>query len=263
MKEVLTDQLKVRVYESREQLGADAAKIAAEHIGSLLTKQEQVNIVFAAAASQNEFLDALVKENIDWSRVNAFHMDEYIGLDEKAPQLFRFYLKRKIFDRVPFRSVNLLNGGATDIAAECKRYELLLKENPIDITCMGIGENAHLAFNDPHVADFNDPAVVKVVDIDEACKQQQVNEGCFEEVSKVPTDALTLTIPALLKAPFIVCMVPGATKAKAVYHTLLSDIREQYPSTILRKHPNAFLFIDSDSAAEVLPVMSQLQVNNF
>lgn len=263
MKQALADKLKVRIYETREQMGADAASMAAGHIRTLLQQKESVNIIFAAAASQNEFLAALIKEDVDWGRVNAFHMDEYIGLDENAPQLFRVFLKERIFDRVPFQNVYLLNGSAPDIKAECKRYSALLEANPVDITCMGIGENAHLAFNDPHVADFDDPYDVKVVDLDEACKQQQVNEGCFDKTGSVPGDALTLTIPALLKAPYILCMVPGATKAQAVYHTLVSPVSEQYPSTIIRKHPNTYLFLERESAAKVLAVLDQLQVNNY
>jgi glucosamine-6-phosphate deaminase len=263
MKQVVADQLQVRIYENREQLGADAAKMAANRVRELLQQKEVVNIIFAAAASQNEFLAALVKEEIDWSRVNAFHMDEYIGLAENASQLFSVFLRERIFNKVPLRAVYYLNGAAPDIEAECKRYTALLKENPVDITCMGIGENAHLAFNDPHVADFKDPSEVKVVDLDEACKQQQVNEGCFDKVSSVPNDALTLTIPALLRASYILCMVPGAAKAQAVYHTLRSDISEEYPSTILRTHSNTFLFLDRESVAAVSTAIDQLQVNNF
>lgn len=252
MKEVVADQLKVRIYENRRQLGTDAAKMAADRIRELLKEKELVNIVFAAAASQNEFLEALIQEEIDWTRVNAFHMDEYIGLSEDSPQRFGVFLKQRIFDRVPFHEVYYLTGNAADIQAECARYSALLNKYVPDITCMGIGENTHLAFNDPHVANFNDPILVKVVDIDEACKQQQVNEGCFSAVEDVPPLALTLTIPALLKASYIFCMVPGAKKADAVYHTLKDEISEQYPSTILRKHPNACLFIEKESAARIL-----------
>lgn len=263
MKQVVADQLKVRIYENREQLGADAAKMAANQVRELLQQKEVVNIIFAAAASQNEFLAALVKEEIDWSRVNAFHMDEYIGLPENASQLFSVFLKERIFNKVPLRAVYYLNGAAPDIQAECKRYTALLQENPVDITCMGIGENAHLAFNDPHVADFKDPYDVKVVDLDEACKQQQVNEGCFDKVSSVPNDALTLTIPALLRAPSIFCMVPGAAKAQAVYHTLVSDISERYPSTVIRTHPGTILFLDRESAAKLPALTGLVRVNNF
>jgi glucosamine-6-phosphate deaminase len=263
MNQVVADQLKVRIYENRAQLGADAAKMAAHQVRTLLQQKEMVNIIFAAAASQNEFLAALIQEEIDWSRVNAFHMDEYIGLAQNAPQLFSVFLRQRIFDKLPFRAVYYLNGAAPDIEAECKRYAALLQEYPVDITCMGIGENAHLAFNDPHVADFKDPYQVKVVDLDEACKQQQVNEGCFDKVSSVPNDALTLTIPALLRAPYILCMVPGAAKAQAVYHTLVSDISEAYPSTIIRTHPGTILFLDRESAAKVSMLAGPLQVNNL
>jgi glucosamine-6-phosphate deaminase len=178
-------------------------------------------------------------------------MDEYIGLGD-APQQFGIWLKEKIFDKLPFRKVFFLNGNAEDIPAECKRYTALLKEHPLDINFMGIGENAHLAFNDPHVADFNDPYFVKVVDLDTACKQQQVNEDCFGDISEVPSYALTLTVPALLKAKYIFCMVPGHLKALAVYHTIMSGISEKYPSTILRTHADAYLFLEKKSAAVLL-----------
>ena len=261
MKEFSADQLKIRLYNNRQEIGADAAGMAATKIKELLKKQDFVNIIFAAAASQNEFLAALVKENIDWRRVNAFHMDEYIGLSKNAEQRFGHFLNERIFSKVPFHAVYYLDGSAGDIQAECKRYSDLLHKYPVDITCLGIGENAHLAFNDPHVADFKDPYDVKVVDLDEACKQQQVNEGCFPKVSDVPTDALTLTIPALLRAATIFCIVPGATKAEAVYHTLKDPVNEIYPSTILRTHPNTFLFIEKESAAEIVsdkePSMAQ------
>jgi len=251
MKDFVADQLKVRIYEDRASLGVDAARMAAETIRLLLKQKPVVNIIFAAAASQNEFLEALIKEDVDWSSVQAFHMDEYIGLEKNDPQLFGEFLRKRIFDNVPFKKIFYLNGQAKDPEAECKRYSTLLIENPVDITCMGIGENTHLAFNDPHVAEFNDPKLVKVVDLDEACKQQQVNEGCFADVSQVPVYAFTLTIPALLKAGKIFCMVPGTTKAQAVYHTLVDEVTETYPSTILRKHPGSWLFLEKESAAKI------------
>ncbi|CAN5501162.1 glucosamine-6-phosphate deaminase [soil metagenome] len=245
-------QLKVRIYEDRKKMGEEAAKMAAIRINKLLKKKETVNIVFAAAASQNEFLESLINEEVDWNRVNAFHMDEYIGLGKHAPQRFGLWLKARIFDKLPFKEVFYINGEVDDIEEECKRYTALLKEYPLDINFMGIGENAHLAFNDPHVADFNDSRLVKVVDLDEACKQQQVNEECFDDISEIPSYALTLTIPALLNADYVFCMVPGKLKAQAVYHTILSGITEQYPSTILRKHPDAYLFLEKESAALLL-----------
>ena len=245
-------KLKVKIYENRKEMGTEAAKMAAARINDLLQEKEVVNIVFAAAASQNEFLKSLISEDVDWSHVNAFHMDEYIGLEKNASQHFSFWLKEKIFDKLPFKELFLLNGNADDIKEECLRYTALLKEHPLDINFMGIGENAHLAFNDPHVADFTDPHFVKVVDLDTACKQQQVNEGCFGDISEVPAYALTLTIPALLQAQHVFCMVPGNLKALAVYHTIMSDISAEYPSTVLRNHDDAYLFLEKQSSAMLL-----------
>jgi glucosamine-6-phosphate deaminase len=263
MTDFVADQLKVRIYEDRITMGADAAKMAADSIKLLLKQKKTVNIIFAAAASQNEFLESFIKQDIDWQRVQAFHMDEYIGLPKNDPQLFGIFLKKRLFDKVPFRQVFYLDGQATDREAECERYAALLREHPVDITCMGVGENTHLAFNDPHVAEFNDPRLVKVVDLDEACKQQQVNEGCFSDISQVPVYAYTLTIPALLKANRIFCMVPGAAKAQAVYHTLKSEVNEQYPSTILRKHAGAWLFLEKESAAKIIEDVRQLSALNY
>ncbi|HEY4154223.1 MAG TPA: glucosamine-6-phosphate deaminase [Puia sp.] len=252
MTESEAGKLKVRIYENRNLLGTDAAEMAATRINELLETKDMVNIIFAAAASQNEFLDAISRKQVNWERVNAFHMDEYIGLSEDAPQQFGKWLKERIFGKLPFHRIYYLNGQATDLPAECARYGELLEQHPPDLTFMGIGENAHLAFNDPHVADFRDPRLVKVVDLDEACKQQQVNEQCFGTISQVPAYALTLSIPALLKAAYIYCMVPGASKSEAVYCTLNAGITERCPSTILRTHPNAWLFLDWESASRIL-----------
>ena len=230
-------------------MGAAAAAMAADRIRLLLQEREQLNIVFAAAPSQQEFLEALMAdEGIEWERINAFHMDEYIGLSADAPQGFGNFLKDRLFGNVPLRSVHYLNGNAADAQQECDRYSALLRQG-IDIVHMGIGENTHIAFNDPHVADFKDPHLVKVVDLDYACRQQQVNDGCFETFNQVPTHALTLTVPALMQARYVFCMVPGPNKAAAVKHTLFDGISEKYPSTILRTHPQAVLFVDKDSAA--------------
>ena len=263
MKELTADRLNVKIYNDRYELGLNAAKLAAKQIALLLKEQDAVNIIFAAAASQNEFLEALVKEPVQWERVNAFHMDEYIGLSKGASQSFGSFLKQKIFDKVPFNEVHYLKGHNADIPAECGRYEALLRKYSVDITCMGIGENTHIAFNDPHVADFNDRALVKVVDLDDACKQQQVNEGCFQSIQQVPLHALTLTVPALLNARYIYCMVPGQTKAAAVYHTLVDEVSERYPSTILRKHSNALLFLDKESAALLQTTAVAQKIANY
>lgn len=247
----MTNTLAVRIYETRQEMGDAAAKATAEKINELLQNKKEVNIIFAAAPSQNEFLASLIKKEIDWTRVNAFHMDEYIGLNATAPQLFGNFLKDRIFGLLPFKTINYLNGNAANIEEECSRYEKLLMDNATDVVCMGIGENGHIAFNDPHVADFNDTKLVKIVNLDQPCRQQQVNDGCFNALSFVPTHALTLTVPALMKAKHVFCMVPGALKANAVYNTLHQPLSAQYPSTIIRNHPSAILFLDKKSAENI------------
>jgi glucosamine-6-phosphate deaminase len=251
--ELRTDKLQVVVCKHRADLGYNAAKAVSAKIKELAEKQSVVNIIFAAAPSQNEFLDALVVDkSIPWTKINAFHMDEYIGLPENAPQAFGKFLKNRIFDLVPFRSVHYINGSADPIQEECQRYAHLLEINPPDIICMGIGENTHLAFNDPPVARFNDRFSVKTVKLDLQCRQQQVNDGCFNKLSDVPEEAITLTIPTLMHGRNIFCMVPGPTKALAISQTLKQDISEKYPSTILRNHPSAILFVDHDSYSQVV-----------
>jgi glucosamine-6-phosphate deaminase len=245
---MMQDKLALKVYDSRVLMGAAAAALVADKINELLGEQESVNMIFAAAPSQNEFLAALVKKSIDWQHVNAFHMDEYIGMAESDPRTFASFLKQKIFALLPFRSVNYINGNAAGLQAECGRYSGLLTQFPADIVCMGIGENGHIAFNDPHVANFSDPDLVKIVSLDTECRQQQVNDGCFEGLKDVPTHALTLTIPALMNARFVYCMVPGEKKARAVYNTINQQIVKDYPSTILRKHNEAILLLDKNSS---------------
>ncbi|GEP94004.1 glucosamine-6-phosphate deaminase [Chitinophaga cymbidii] len=242
--------MKHEIYDNRQLMGTSAAKQAAVRIRSLLAEQDAVNIIFAAAPSQNEFLAALTQEpDIDWKRVNAFHMDEYVGLDDAAPQRFGRFLEERIFGKLPFNVVNYIHGNAASADEECNRYAVLLEKHKPDVVCMGIGENSHIAFNDPHVADFADPVLVKKVTLDEACRQQQVNDGCFATLDQVPEHALTLTVPALMRGRYIFCMVPGPTKAQAVMHTLQSSITEIYPATILRTHQNAVLYLDKDSAS--------------
>ncbi|MFV0606769.1 MAG: glucosamine-6-phosphate deaminase [Niabella sp.] len=243
----MVNSLTVRVFETRQEMGEDAAGQVAAKINTLLQQKDEVNMIFAAAPSQNEFLHALIQQSVDWSRVNAFHMDEYIDLSPDAPQGFGNFLRNSIFEKVPFKSVSYLNGNAASKEEECSRYQKLLNQYPTDIVCMGIGENGHIAFNDPPVADFKDPKTVKVVNLDEICRQQQVNDGCFAELHQVPMEALTLTIPALMSATYVFCIVPGELKADAVYNTLNQAQIHQYPSTILRSHPNAILFLDKNS----------------
>lgn len=251
------DELRVEVYETRVLMGAAAAAQVAEKINRLLENQQFVNIVFAAAPSQNEFLAALRTAAVDWQRIRAFHMDEYLGLERDAVQGFGHYLREILFDRVPLAQVYYLDGNAADSRQECQRYSALLDRFPTGIVCMGIGENGHIAFNDPPVADFSDPLRVKPVLLDQACRQQQVNDGCFSTLDAVPQRALTLTIPALMAAKFLYCIVPGSSKAAAVFNTLNKEIREEYPATIIRTHPHAVLFLDKASAPPPVTPPSQ------
>lgn len=242
-------KLNVKVFPTIEQMGECAAKETADKICELLNEKDEIHMIFAAAPSQDEFLKHLIGDKrIDWTRIRAFHMDEYIGIDPKAPQSFGNFLRQRIFDKVPFKSVSYLNGNAPDLEEECKRYAALLTEYPVDIVCLGIGENGHIAFNDPAFADFNDPKLVKVVTLDGICRQQQVNEKCFDTLDLVPLKALSLTIPALLKADWMYCIVPFSEKARAVSRTVHGEISEKCPASILRKKENSFLYLDTDSA---------------
>ncbi len=254
MRELQKDQLNVKIYSTRPEMGQAAADEVSNKINELLKEKDYINIVFAAAPSQNEFLAALREKDIDWGRINAFHMDEYVGVERNAPQLFGNYLKDVLFSHVSFREVYYMNGDVDDLAAECQRYADLMKKYPTDIVILGIGENTHLAFNDPHVAFFNDPEVVKIVDLDEKNRWQQVDPDddiCFNAIEEVPTHAITLTIPVLYDATYAYAISPGKNKADAIYRTLREDIQEKYPSTLLRKHPRAVLYIDEDSASDL------------
>jgi glucosamine-6-phosphate deaminase len=227
-----------------------AGREVARHIKRLLGEQDRVRMVFAAAPSQNEFLQTLAgDQEIDWSRVCAFHMDEYIGLAPGASQSFGQFLKERLFDIVRPGELHLIDGNAA-AEAECERYGELLARAPIDIVCLGIGENGHIAFNDPPVADFADRHLVKPVELEDACRRQQVHDGCFPDLEAVPTRALTLTIPTMMSGARLYCMVPGATKREAVRQTLRGPVSVSCPASILRTHPDCTLFLDADSYGE-------------
>lgn len=250
LKKEQVDQLKVRVYEDREKMGLDAAKAVSERIKHLLAYQETVRVVFAAAPSQNEFLKYLVADQtIDWSRLTAFHMDEYIGLESSNPQRFSHFLNEHLFKLVKPGNVHLIDS-SNEEEEECKRYAKLIQESPIDIVCLGIGENGHIAFNDPPAANFQDSAVIKSVELDEDCRQQQVNDGCFPDFNSVPTHALTLTIPILMSGRHLFCIVPGPTKRAAVHETLKGTISTECPASILRTHTDCTLYLDLESYEE-------------
>ena len=249
MREFVVDKLTVKIMPNRTRMGEVAATDIVAAIKEALSKKNEINMIFAAAPSQNDVLKSLIESDVEWNRINAFHMDEYIGLDRNAPQGFGNFLVDHIFGKVPFKSVNLIDCEAINPEAECERYEKLLEENPVDIIIMGIGENGHIAFNDPWVADFKDSNKVKTVLLDEVCRQQQVNDGCFASIDMVPKSAITLTCPVFIEAPQLFCIVPAATKANAVKATVYGEINEECPATVLRQHPTAVLYLDGDSSA--------------
>ena len=250
MKTFNKDLLKVNIYPSRDAMGAAAASDVKAAILRALVEKETINMIFAAAPSQNEVLANLAHDKeIPWGRVNAFHMDEYIGLDKDAPQGFGNFLRDHIFGIAPFKSVSYIRIDAPDAEEECKRYSKLLLENPVDIVVLGIGENGHIAFNDPPFADFDDDKLVKTVKLDEVCRNQQVNDGCFATIDDVPTHALTLTVPTLMSGTELYCIVPAITKAKAVYETVNGEITESCPASVLRTHKSATLYLDPDSSS--------------
>lgn len=245
-----SDKLTYEIFPTRAEMGKKAAADVAAAIHEALGKKDEISMIFAAAPSQNEFLEALVADKtIPWERINAFHMDEYIGLDADAPQGFGNFLRERIFDKVPFKSVNLIPNKPADKAAAIEEYTARLKKNGVDITCMGIGENGHIAFNDPHVAKFDDPEMMKIVELDTKCRVQQVHDGCFKSLDEVPTHAFTLTIPVLMSADKIFCMVPARTKAEAVRETVNGEISEKCPATIMRRRGDCRMYLDAESAS--------------
>ena len=240
----------VKIYRDRQSMGKAAANAAGKKAIETISKKDRVQMVFASAPSQEEFLADLTKvDGIDWSKVVAFHLDEYVDLPSDAPQAFGEFLRRRLFSKVKPGKVYYINGNAEDLEKEAQRYAELLKKYGLDIACIGIGENGHLAFNDPHVADFNDPLMVKIVELDEVSRQQQVNDGCFSSLDQVPKKALTLTMPVIFSADYIFAIVPAKSKAQAVRKTVYGPISEECPASILRKHKNAILFLDQDSAS--------------
>jgi glucosamine-6-phosphate deaminase len=250
------DQLQVAVYEDRAAAGRAGSLAVSRAIRERQESVGQANVIFAAAPSQNEFLAGLVaSKDVDWSRVTAFHMDEYLGLAPDHPASFRRYLQEHLFRLVGLETsrLRLIPGERDERPLQtCLDYEDRLIAEPPDLVCAGIGENGHLAFNDPPVADFLDPVLVKVVRLDQPCRSQQVHDGCFDHIEEVPTHAFTLTVPALLRAPLVSVVVPGPRKASAVLATLRGPIGEACPATALRRHPGAILYLDRESARLVL-----------
>jgi glucosamine-6-phosphate deaminase len=244
-----TYQLLPRVYPDREALGVAAARDIGDELVQRLARQPGARVIFASAPSQEATLRHLAKHpGIDWARVTAFHMDEYLGLAPDAPQRFGTWLRRALLDHVPVGTVHLIDTGG-DPRTAVDQYTVLLAEAPIDLVCLGIGVNGHIAFNDPP-ADLNDPALVKVVTLDHASRVQQVDEGCFHALDEVPTQAVTLTIPTLVSGAALFCMVPGAQKKRAVTDALHGPVTGLVPASALRTHPRCSVYLDKESAPD-------------
>jgi glucosamine-6-phosphate deaminase len=253
VKKVTYDLLEVDVHPDREALGLAAASRVAESIRAACAAGGEARVIFACAPSQNEFLAALVRESIPWENVVVFQMDEFAGLPPEHPQSFGYYLRSHLLDHIPTPGATHLILAESDPASECARYSNLVAEKPIDLACLGVGENGHIALNDPPVANFKDPHLVKMVKLDECCRRQQVNDGCFPHLEAVPTHAFTLTVPALLAAREISCVTPGERKANAVHDALAGALTKECPASILRRHPRAVLHLDPNAAAHLEP----------
>lgn len=250
---MIVDDLEVEVYPTAAALADAAADAAAGAIQHAIATRGEANVMLATGNSQLAFLAELVKvPDLRWDRVRAFHMDEYVGLAPSHPASFQRYMRERVAAQVPFREFHYLAGDTGDADAEADRYASLLQAYPLDLTCAGIGENGHLAFNDPPVADFEDPRAVKVIELEPASRQQQVGEGHFPTIADVPTHAITVTIPALLRAARVLVIVPEVRKAQPVYDALYGPISTACPASILRRIPHATLYLD-DASAALLP----------
>lgn len=250
-REFKKEKLFVNISQDEQSAGEASALFVAKHLNDAIKSKRSANLILATGASQFAFLEAIKKLDVDWSKIIVFHLDEYIGISATHPASFRKYLKEKIIDDVKPKKMYYINGDVNDIDNEIANYEKLLKKYPTDVACIGIGENGHIAFNEPDVADFNDPKLVKIVQLDDVSRNQQLGEGWFDTLDDVPKEAISLTIPAMMNAKVISCMVPEKRKAEAVYNTLNGEISTDCPATILRKHDNCVLFLDKDSASKL------------
>jgi len=244
------DDLQVEIYHSEAEMAQDAAKICQQYLQKLLQQQHQVNCLLATGKSQIKFIHALTAlGDIDWSRICLFHLDEYLGIDAEHIASFRYYLRELVEKRVFPQEFHYIQGDTLEPVAECDRYAKLLNLRPIDLCCLGIGDNGHLAFNDPAVANFQDPASVKLVKLDSINRQQQVNTQNFPAIELVPHYAFTVTIPMICATKKIICLAPSARKAKIVERILRGSISPDCPASILRQQPQATLFLDIESAS--------------
>lgn len=250
--------LKLEIYPDGKAAGMAAAEAIAEHLRQQQKRAvEEIAVIFATGASQLETLRALTSmPGLPWDRVNGFHLDEYVGIDDHHPASFRRYLRENLTDRVRLREFHEINGSAPDLNAVCREYARQLRLAAPGLCLLGFGENGHLAFNDPGEADFNDPEDVKIVHLDNACRQQQAAEGWFKTVQDVPARAITVTIPALFRVPKLILTIPGSRKAEIARRALTEPISPDCPATILRTHPDATAYLDRAAAAELGDLIS-------
>lgn len=253
LKEFTKDKLKVKVYDTEEEMGrASAECIAAAILG--LKDRDEINVILSTARSQEAMFHTLEQRDLPWEKINLFHVDEYIGLPAGDEHRLSHQLLGYFFRGKKFKNTFFMDPLAHDIDVECKRYEALLREHALDISLLGIGDNGHLAFNEPDTADFNDPVWVKRIKIDDVSKNQLYSHGNYASLAEIPDYAFTVTLPALMSAPRVICTVPFKTKAGAVRNTLFGEISEKCPASIMRRHADALLFLDPDSASLFPPV---------
>jgi len=257
MKEFSVDQLRICTYENNFELGKSAADFAEIQINSAIKTKGQAVIILATGASQFEFLDEITQRNLDWSKIVAFHLDEYVGISENHPASFRRYLKERIFNKTAIKEYYLIDGDCEDVEQEIKRLEKIFNQFHVDIAFVGIGENGHLAFNDPP-AKFEEEACFKIVNLDKASRIQQMGEGWFDTIEEVPSQAITMTIPAIMSSSVIACIVPDGRKAAAVKNTITEAVSPLRPASVLRRHPQAVLFLDKESISLTSEIMTDI-----
>ena len=240
--------MEIQVFDTKAELGEAAARDAARIINEAIEERGAAFVIAATGASQFEFLDALVQEKIDWARVVYFHLDEYVGLPESHPASFRRYLKERLLSRIHPKAFHFLDGEVADVSQECRRVGELIAQQTIDVAFVGIGENGHLAFNDPP-ADFETEEPYLVVNLDDTCRQQQVGEGWFKSIAEVPNQAISMSIKQILKSRNILCIVPDLRKAEAVRASVTLAVSPRQPASILQQHDHVTLYLDRDSSS--------------
>jgi glucosamine-6-phosphate deaminase len=246
------EQSTVYVFPTKGEMGQAAANEGATRIKEAIAKHGMARIMVATGNSQQDMIGALVRvQGLDWSKIEIFHMDEYVGISPEHPGSLRFWFGKHMLKAVTPAKLHLICGEASNLDEECRRYTELLHSAPIHVCFLGIGENGHIAFNDPHVADFKDPKTIKKVVIDDRSRAQQVKEGHFPDVASVPSEALTVTCPALLAAESMICCAPELRKAEAVHKSLQGPVSTSCPGSILRTHPHTSIYLDNDAASSL------------